>query len=69
MTGSEAGDLVTIAFQGNYGKRHPALIIRADQFADLMLIVIVSFTSTLIEALLLHLTIEPSAGNELRALS
>ena len=34
------GDLVTVALQGDYGKPRPALVIQADQFADLGSVVI-----------------------------
>ena len=63
------GDLVTVALQGDYGKPRPALVIQADQFADLGSVVILPITSTLIDAPLLRPTVEPSADNGLRAAS
>lgn len=61
------GDLVTIALQGDYGKPRPALIIQADQFADLGTVVVLPLTSTIIDAPLLRPTIEPTGENGLRA--
>jgi len=61
------GDLVTVALQGDYSKPRPALIIQADQFADLGSVVILPLTSTMIDAPLLRPTVEPSPGNGLRA--
>jgi mRNA interferase MazF len=63
------GDLVTVALQGDYGKPRPALVIQADQFADLGSVVILPITSTLVDAPLLRPTIEPSADNGLRMAS
>ena len=59
------GDQVTVALQGDYGKPRPALIIQADQFADLGSTVILPLTSTMIEAPLLRLSVEPSSDNGL----
>lgn len=58
---------MTVALQGDYGKPRPALIIQADQFAELESIVILPITSTLTDAPLLRLDIEPSSDNGLRA--
>ena len=63
------GDLVTVALQGDYGKPRPALVIQADQFADLGSVVILPITSTLVEAPLLRPTVEPSMDNGLRMAS
>lgn len=57
---------MTIALQGDYGKPRPALIIQADQFNDLGSVVILPLTSTLIDAPLLRLMVEPSSDNGLR---
>jgi mRNA interferase MazF len=63
------GDLVTVALQGDYGKPRPALVIQADQFADLGSVVILPITSTLVDAPLLRPTVEPSPDNGLRMAS
>lgn len=60
------GDLVTVALQGDYGKPRPALIIQADRFADLGSTVILPITSTMVEAPLLRLSVEPSSDTGLR---
>jgi mRNA interferase MazF len=61
------GDLVTVALQGDYGKPRPALVVQADQFAELGSVVILPITSTLVDAPLLRLPVEPSSDNGLRA--
>lgn len=58
---------MTVALQGDYGKPRPALIIQADQFADLGSVVILPLTSTMIDAPLLRLSVEPSSDNGLRS--
>ena len=59
------GDLVTVALQGDQGKPRPALVIQSDHFADLGAVTVLPITSTLIDAPLLRLPIEPSAQNGL----
>lgn len=61
------GELVTVALQGDYGKPRPALVVQADQFAELGSVVILPITSTLVDAPLLRLPVEPSSDNGLRA--
>jgi len=61
------GDLVTVALQGDYGKPRPALVIQSDQFPGTASVVVLPATSTLVDAPLLRLTVEPDAGNGLRA--
>ena len=57
---------MTVALQGDYGKPRPALVVQADQFADLRSVVILPITSTTVDAPLLRLTLEPSPENGLR---
>ena len=52
------GDLVTIAWQGDFGKPRPALVIQADYFQDLASVTVLPVTSTLIAAPLLRVTIQ-----------
>lgn len=61
------GNLVSVTLQGDYGKPRPALIVQADQFAELGSVVILPLTSHMIDAPLLRLTVEPSADTGLRA--
>ena len=51
---------------GDYGKPRPALVIQADQFAEVGSVTVVFLTSTVISAPLLRLTVEPSDSNGLR---
>ena len=56
------GDLVTVALQGDYGKPRPALVIQADQFADLGSVVILPITAVaLARSALMVLYSSPSA--------
>jgi mRNA interferase MazF len=64
------GDLVVVALPGDYGKPRPALIVQADLFNETHAsVTVVPVTSTLVNAPLFRLTVEPSPGNGLRSLS
>jgi mRNA interferase MazF len=64
------GDLVVVALPGDYGKPRPALIVQSDLFNETHASVsVVPVTSTLVNAPLFRLTVEPSPGNGLRSLS
>lgn len=63
------GDLVTVVLQGDYRKPRPALVIQADQFAELGSVVILLITSTLVDAPLLRPTVKPTPENGLRKAS
>ena len=60
------GDLVTIALQGDFGKPRPALVIQADWFAAHASVTVLPVTSTLVEAPLLRVTLQPSPDNGLQ---
>ena len=60
------GDIVTIAAPGDYGRPRPALIIQADVFND---ITVVPLTSTIIDAPLFRITLDPSRQNGLNRVS
>lgn len=62
------GDVVTVASSGAYsGKPRPALVVQANQWLDgHPSITLCPITSTLIEANLVRIPIEPSAKNGLR---
>lgn len=60
------GDLVTIAMQGDYGKPRPALVIQADLFSEHASVTVLPVTSTLVEAPLLRINVQPGADNGLR---
>jgi mRNA interferase MazF len=64
------GDLVVVALPGDYGKPRPALIVQADLFNETHAsVTVVPVTSTLVDAPLFRLTVEPSPSNGLRSLS
>ena len=63
------GDLVVVALQGDYGKPRPALVVQSDLFDGHPSLTIAPVTSTIADAPLFRVTIEPTAANGLRAVS
>lgn len=64
------GDVVVVAIQGDYGKPRPALVIQSDLFNETHASVTVApVTSTIVDAPLFRLTVDPSSSNGLRSLS
>ena len=63
------GDFVTIAMQGDFGKPRPALVIQADQFEEQATITILPVSSTLVDAPLFRISLEPSQENGLQKIS
>jgi len=64
------GDLIVVAVSGDYGKPRPALVVQADRFNETHAsITVIPVTSTIVDAPLFRLTIEPGPGNGLRSLS
>ena len=59
------GDLVTVALQGDFGKPRPALVIQSDFFADHATVTVLPMASTVTQAPLIRLPIEPSSDNGL----
>lgn len=59
------GDVVTVALQGELGKPRPALVVQSDAFAELPAITVLPITTTLLEAPLLRVQVEPSQQNGL----
>jgi mRNA interferase MazF len=60
------GDFVTIALQGDFGKPRPALVIQADQFNEHTTITVLLVSSTLVDAPLLRVTVQPDTTNGLQ---
>ena len=60
------GDFVTIAIQGDYGKPRPALVIQADPFNEHASVTVLPITSTVIDAPLLRIMVEPDEVNGLQ---
>jgi len=63
------GDLITIAIQGDFGKPRPALVIQADRFEGHSSVTVLPITSTLVEAPLLRVTVQPTPQNGLQKVS
>jgi mRNA interferase MazF len=64
------GELVTVALPGDHRKPRPAVVVQADLFNETHASVTVApVTSTLVNAPLFRLAVEPSRENGLRALS
>lgn len=59
------GDVVTVALQGDQGKPRPALVVQSDHFSELPGVTVLPITSTLLDAPLLRVEVEPSAQNGL----
>ena len=65
LDGVRRGDVVTVALQGDQGKPRPALILQTDLFGDLPAVTVLPITSTLLEAPLIRVQIQPSEQNGL----
>lgn len=63
------GDIVTVAVQGDYGKPRPAVVIQSDWLAETESVLVCLFTSTLREAPIYRLTVEPTPENGLQVVS
>lgn len=57
---------MTVAPPGEFGKPRPALVIQSDRFAGTGTVTVLLITSTLVEAPLIRVSVEPSAANGLR---
>jgi len=60
------GDLVTVAISGDFGKPRPALVIQSDHFDATATVTVLLISSTLVDAPLIRLPVEPKAENGLR---
>jgi mRNA interferase MazF len=60
------GDVVVVALAGDYGKPRPALVVQSDLFNETHAsVTVVPVTSTLVDAPIFRLTVEPSPANGL----
>lgn len=57
--------MVTVALQGEQGKPRPALVVQSDLFRELPAVTVLPITSTLVDAPLLRITVEPNSQNGL----
>lgn len=60
------GDFVTIAIQGDFGKPRPALVIQSDAFSEHATVTVLPVSSTLVDAPLLRVTVQPDETNGLQ---
>jgi len=60
------GDVITVSAPGDYGKPRPAVVIQSDSLNTNDSILVAPFTSTLRDAPIYRLTVEPSASNGLK---
>ena len=63
------GDLVTVALPGDFGKPRPALVVQSDRFAATATVTVLLLTSTIVDAPLIRLDVEPAPENGLRSRS
>lgn len=64
------GDVVTVAVQGDYGKPRPAVVVQSDLFNETHPgITLLPLTSTIVDAPLIRLTIDPGRENGLTRVS
>lgn len=67
MDGVKRGDVVLIVAQGDFGKPRPAVVVQSDLFNDTHATVSVCpLTSTVVDAPMFRVSIEPAAENGLK---
>ena len=60
------GDIVTVSPPGDYGKPRPAVVVQSDWLNTNDSVLVALFTSTLTDAPIYRLSIEPSETNGLK---
>lgn len=63
------GDLVTVAALGDFGKPRPTLVVQSDLFDELPGVTLCLVTSTLRDAPIFRITVDPSPANGLQRVS
>jgi len=63
------GDIVTVSAPGDFGKPRPALVIQSDLFDELPSVALCLVTSTLRDAPIFRITLDPSPANGLQRVS
>src|SRR5476651_1450493 len=63
------GDFLTITMQDDFGKPRAALVIQSDKFSEHATVTILLVSSTLIDAPLFRITVEPNEVNGLKKTS
>jgi len=61
------GDLITVAFSGDFGKPRPALVVQSDDFGDLSTVTVLPLTSNLMNVRRTRIVLVPTAENGLRS--
>ena len=59
------GDFVTVSVSGDFGKPRPALVIQADIFDQTATVTVLLVTSTLVDAPLFRVMVDPDPDNGL----
>lgn len=59
------GELITVAISGDFGKPRPAVVIQSDKFQPYPSIVVAFVTSTLEDAPLVRVAVDPTPENGL----
>jgi len=57
---------VTVAIQGDFGKPRPALVVQADLFNEHSTVTVLLVSTTLVDAPLLRMSVQPNAENGLQ---
>ncbi len=60
------GDIITVSPAGDYGKPRPAVVVQSDSLNTNDSVLVALFTSTLTDAPIYRLSIEPSTANGLK---
>ncbi len=60
------GDFVAIAMQGDFGKPRPALIIQSDKFGEHATVTVLLVSSTVVDAPLFRVAVQPNKTNGLQ---
>jgi len=64
------GDIVSVAFQGDFGKPRPALIIQSDVFNEThATVTLLLISSEIVDAPLFRITVVPTPENRLEKIS
>lgn len=63
------GDVVTVAASGDYGKPRPAIVIQSDVLDAMDSVLVCLLTSIVVDAPIYRLSVEPTPGNGLHAIS
>jgi|SRR6516164_9181705 mRNA interferase MazF len=59
------GSIVTAAVQGDFGKGRPALVVQSDMLFGHPSVTVLLMTSTIVDAPLIRITVEPNEQNGL----